>query len=77
VVARERSAILVPDRDEAALAAAIGRLIGDADLRRRMGEAASRFARQERNGEGARAILGGALDALMHRRGATSGEAAS
>lgn len=77
VVARERSAILVPDRDEAALAAAIGRLIGDADLRQQMGEAASRFARQERNGEGARAILGGALDALMHRRGATSGEAAS
>jgi hypothetical protein len=77
VVARERSAILVPDRDEAALAAAIARLIGDADLRRRMGEAASRFARQERNGEGARAILGGALDALMRGRGPTSGEAAS
>jgi hypothetical protein len=77
VVERERSAILVPDRDEAALAAAIARLIGDAGLRRRMGEAASRFARQERNGDSARAILGEALEALMRRRRATSGEATS
>lgn len=74
VVERERSAILVPDRDEAAMAAAIARLIGDTGLRRRMGEAASRFARQERNGDGARIILGGALDGLMRRRGTTGGE---
>lgn len=77
VVEPGHGAILAPDGDEAALAAAIARLVGDADLRRRMGEAARRFARQERNGESARAILGRALEALLRRRGTVSGEATS
>jgi glycosyltransferase involved in cell wall biosynthesis len=65
VVDRNRTALLAPHGDEAALAAAIARLIGDAELRVRMGSAAQVFARQERNGDGARKILAGALDATI------------
>lgn len=70
VVARDRTALLAPHGDEAALAATIARLIGDAALRARMGKAARDFARQERNGRAARAILAAALDAAIarHRR---------
>ncbi|MGX1789797.1 glycosyltransferase family 4 protein [Bosea sp. NPDC055332] len=67
VVARDRSALLSPHGDEAALAATIARLIGDSKLRARMGAAARRLARVERNGEGARVILAAALDAAIAR----------
>lgn len=39
VIAEGRTGFVVPPRDPAALAAALGRLLGDADLRARMGEA--------------------------------------
>lgn len=70
VVARNRTALLAPHGDEAALSVTIARLIGDPGLRARMGAAAQVFARQERNGDGARKILAGALDAAIarHRR---------
>lgn len=69
VVARDRSALLTPHGDDVALAAMIARLIGESELRARMGAAARRFAREERNGNGARAILAEALDAaiVLHR----------
>lgn len=69
VVDRNRTALLAPHGDEAALAATIARLIGNAELRVRMGSAAQVFARQERNGDGARKILAGALDATIARHG--------
>lgn len=73
VVARDHSALLAPHGDDVALAAMIARLIGDSGLRARMGAAARRFAREERNGESAGAILAKALDAALarHRREAT------
>lgn len=76
VVARDRTALLAPHGDEAALAAMIARLIGDAALRVRMGRAARDFARQERNGESARAVLVAALDAAIARHGRKTREAA-
>ncbi len=69
VVARDRTALLAPHGDEAALSAKIGQLIGDPALRARMGEAARDFARQERNGESARAVLATALSAAVARHG--------
>jgi glycosyltransferase involved in cell wall biosynthesis len=69
VVDRNRTALLAPHGDEAALAATIARLIGDAELRACMGSAAQVFARQERNGDGARKILAGTLDATIARHG--------
>ena len=69
VVDRNRTALLAPHGDEAALAATIARLIGDAELRACMGSAAQVFARQERNGDGARKILASALDATIARHG--------
>lgn len=70
VVAPGRTALLAPHGDEAGLAAMIAQLIDDPALRTRMGAAARHFARDERNGEGARAILVVALDAAIarHRR---------
>jgi glycosyltransferase involved in cell wall biosynthesis len=70
VVARDRTALLAPHGDEATLAATIARLIGDPALRARMGADARRFAREERNGESASAILSTALDTAIaqHRR---------
>lgn len=67
VVNRGRTALLAPHGDEAALAATIARLIGDSELRARMGAAARRFAREERNGEAACAILATALDVAIAR----------
>ncbi|MCP4561389.1 MAG: glycosyltransferase family 4 protein [Bosea sp.] len=69
VVERDQTALLAPHGDEAALAATITRLIGDAELRARMGKAARDFARQERNGDSARAVLATALDAAIARHG--------
>ncbi|WID99084.1 glycosyltransferase family 4 protein [Bosea vestrisii] len=69
VVARERTALLAPHGDEAGLASMIARLISDPGLRARMAAAAQVFARQERNGDGARIILAGALDAAIARHG--------
>lgn len=69
VVARDRTALLTPDGDEAGLAATIARLVKDCGLRARMGIAAQVFARQERNGDSARKILASALDAAIARHG--------
>lgn len=76
VVARDRTALLAPHGDEAALSAKIGQLIGDPALRARMGEAARDFARQERNGESARAVLATALSAAVARHGRKAQEVA-
>jgi glycosyltransferase involved in cell wall biosynthesis len=76
VVARDRTALLAPHGDETALAAAIARMIGDPVLRARMGTTARRFAREERNGERARAILAAALDAAVARHGRAAAEVA-
>lgn len=76
VVAQDRTALLAPHGDEAALAAAITRLIGDAELRADMGKAARDFARQERNGDGARTVLASALDAAIAWHGRKAREIA-
>jgi glycosyltransferase involved in cell wall biosynthesis len=47
VVDHERTGLLVPARDPAALEAAIDRLVGEAGTRRRLGEAAAAKARDE------------------------------
>lgn len=47
VVAHGENGFLVPVHDPSALAAALGRLISDADLRRKMGEASRRKAENE------------------------------
>lgn len=76
VVERDQTALLAPHGDEAALAAAITRLIGDAELRADMGKAARDFARQERNGDGARTVLASALDAAIAWHGRKAREVA-
>ena len=76
VVERDRTALLAPHGDEAALAATIARLIGDPAQRASMGKAARDFARQERNGESARAVLATALDAAVARHGRKAQEVA-
>lgn len=76
VVARDRTALLAPHGDEAALAATIARLIGDPAQRASMGKAARDFARQERNGESARAVLATALSAAVARHGRKAQELA-
>jgi glycosyltransferase involved in cell wall biosynthesis len=76
VVAQDRTALLAPHGDEAALAETIARLIGDAELRARMGAAAQDFARQERNGDSARAIVASALAAAIAQHGRNAAEIA-
>lgn len=76
VVDRDRTALLAPHGDEAELAAAIGRLIGDPALRASMGKAARDFARQERNGDSARAVLATALDTAIAWHGRKAREVA-
>jgi glycosyltransferase involved in cell wall biosynthesis len=72
VVAPGRTALLAPEGDEAALAASIARLIGDAPLRSRMGAAARRFAHEERNGQRARDVLRDLLASLTCARATAS-----
>ncbi len=72
VVAQDRTALLAPHGDEVGLAGVMARLIGDPALRARMGAAAQGFARNERNGDSARAILAAALGAAIARRRKTS-----
>jgi glycosyltransferase involved in cell wall biosynthesis len=57
------TALLVPERDEAALADALARLIDDEALRMRMAAAASRFVREERSEAAAARQLAAAIDA--------------
>ncbi len=56
-VRRDETALLLPEGDEAALAAALGGLLDDAERRARMGAAARRFALEDRNPARAAAIL--------------------
>jgi glycosyltransferase involved in cell wall biosynthesis len=57
VVARDHSALIVPPGDPAAFAAALARLVEDAALRRAMGDAARRHARDQHDLPGAAAAL--------------------
>lgn len=58
IVKDGETGLVVPPKDPAALAAAIGRLAGDAELRRRLGEAArARFVKQFDPGRAAAAVL--------------------
>lgn len=68
VVEPGRTGLLAPNHDETALADAIATLIAQPALRERLGAAARVFAREERNGEAACAILGQALETTMRRR---------
>jgi len=61
--------MLVPVRDAGALAAAIGRLAGDAELRRRVGEAARRRAETEFNETRVIAITLAVYRQLLERAG--------
>ncbi len=63
VVRDGKTGMLSPQGDAAALAAAMERLIGDAALRRQMGEQAMQFVRGERN----LPLASAALDALIRR----------
>jgi glycosyltransferase involved in cell wall biosynthesis len=67
VVEPGRTGLLVADHDEAALGETIAALIDQPALRERLGSAARIFAREERNGEAACAILAGALEAATRR----------
>lgn len=53
----DETALLLPEGDEAALAAALGGLLDDAERRAQMGTAARRFALKDRNPAQAAAIL--------------------
>lgn len=64
------TALLAPDRDETALAAALDRLLEDPALRRRMGRAAAHFIASERTLDAACAILAKGLTLAMDVRGA-------
>lgn len=67
VVEAGRTGLLAKDHDEAALADIIAKLIEQPALRERLGAAARIFARQERDGEAACAILGRALETALQR----------
>ena len=67
VVEPGRTGLLAADHDEAVLADTIATLIDQPALRERLGAAAKIFARQERNGEAACAILGAALETTLQR----------
>jgi glycosyltransferase involved in cell wall biosynthesis len=61
VVADGETGLLVADRDDAALAGAVGRLLGDEPLRRRMAAAARARVRRDHSMEAAVARLGGLM----------------
>jgi glycosyltransferase involved in cell wall biosynthesis len=65
VVRHELTGLLSPEGDEAALAAAIARLIRDAGLRRRLGSAARSFVAEERSLSAAAARLRQLLEPLL------------
>lgn len=67
VVEPGRTGLLARDHDEAALAETIATLIEQPALRERLGSAARTFAREERDGEAACAILGRALETAVRR----------
>ncbi|HKD18662.1 MAG TPA: glycosyltransferase [Thermoanaerobaculia bacterium] len=74
IVENERSGVLVPPQDEAALAGALGRLAGDAPRRKALGEAARDRVRAhyaiEVEVRAHENLYGGLLDALPARRAA-------
>jgi glycosyltransferase involved in cell wall biosynthesis len=65
VVRHGVTGLLTPAGDDAAYAAAIVRLIGDADLRRRLGQAARSFVTEERSLSTAASRLRGLLEPLL------------
>jgi glycosyltransferase involved in cell wall biosynthesis len=65
VVRHGVTGLLTPAGDDAAYAAAIVRLIGDADLRRRLGQAARSFVTRGAITEAAAARLRGLLEPLL------------
>jgi len=60
-VSAGRTALLAPEGDEPALAAALARLLDDAALRATMGHDAAAFVRRERSSQAARRLLAEAL----------------
>lgn len=68
VVLGGETGILTPSGDAAAYGEAIGRLVGDAGLRSRMGRAGAAFVRRERSLEAASRRLGELLDPLLRGR---------
>ncbi|PZO01798.1 MAG: glycosyl transferase [Hyphomicrobiales bacterium] len=71
-VRRGETALLAPEGDEVALAAALSRLLDDAALRGRMGRAARHFALGERNPAQAATILERGLALAVANRAARS-----
>jgi glycosyltransferase involved in cell wall biosynthesis len=69
VVSDQCSGLLVPPGDAAALAAALGRLIGDAALRRRLGVEAHAVAHREYTWERAAATFATAYESARAARG--------
>jgi glycosyltransferase involved in cell wall biosynthesis len=65
VVRHGVTGLLTPAGDDAAYAAAIARLIGEADLRRRLGHAARSFVTEERSVSVAASRLRGLLEPLL------------
>jgi len=70
VVRPNETGWLTPPGDLGAFADAVRRLLLDADLRNAMGDAASRFVREQRNVEMAAAILGATIGTVVGRGGA-------
>lgn len=70
MVAHERTGLLVPERDAAAFAAALDRLIGDEKLRRRMGLAAHSKAVRDHGIDAAATRLDATLRRLAPREAA-------
>jgi glycosyltransferase involved in cell wall biosynthesis len=65
VVRHGVTGLLMPAGDDAAYAAAMVRLIGEADLRRRLGQAAQSFVTEERSLTAAASRLRGLLEPLL------------